>query len=264
VFPTLIEIGPFHLPAYATLLSIGLVGGVVLSVWQGPRRGLSSTACFDASLLAAFGGLFGARFAYAAVNWTYFSDHLLEAVQPWAGGLAWQGGLALALLLVTLCGVLRRIPLAVLFDALTLGLSWFTLFIWMGSGAANDVFGRETFPTDGWLWTLSADLPDLYGIRAPRVNVPLMGIVWSALVFVVLIFLERRLRLAGSLFLTYLTLTGFGGVFFVSLQADAVPYLLDLRIDWWFYLLMLVGGMSGFFVLGLQGIREKRRVPDQW
>ncbi len=261
VFSTLIEIGPFRLPVYATLLSIGLVGGVVLTVWQGPRRSLSSTACFDAALVAAIGGLFGARLAYVAVNWAYFRDHLLEGLRPWAGGLAWQGGLAVALLLVALYGVLRRISLASLFDALTLGLAWFTVFIWMGSGAANDVYGRETFPTDGLLWTLSADLPDLYGLRAPRVNVPLMGFIWSASVLCVLFVLERRLKLAGSLFLAYLTLTGLGGLFFVSLQADAVPYLLHVRVDGLFYLFLFVSGMTGFLVLGLRGIRAERRIP---
>ena len=109
--------------------------------------------------------------------------------------------------------------------------------------------------------TLSADLPDLYGLRAPRVNVPLMGFIWSASVLCVLFVLERRLKLAGSLFLAYLTLTGLGGLFFVSLQADAVPYLLRVRMDGLFYLFLFVSGMTGFLVLGLRGIRAERRIP---
>jgi phosphatidylglycerol:prolipoprotein diacylglycerol transferase len=252
-----IHVGPLRLPAYAALLSLGLIGGVLLSVWQGPRRGLVSTTSFDVALLAAVAGLVGARATYVAVNWAYYRDHLAEGLRLWAGGLAWLGGLALGVLLVALYGVRRQLSLGVLFDVLTLGFAWFTLCIWLGSGVANDIYGRETFPTDGLLWTLSADLPDLYGLRAPRVNVPLLGIIWSTLVFVVLISLERRLRKDGSLFLMYLTLTGLGGLALASLQANVVPHLLHVRVDWMVYLLLVVGGLTGLLAMILWSNKKR-------
>lgn len=253
MFPPVIEVGPLRFPAYATLLGLGSVGGVVLSVWRGPRRGLAPTTCFDAALLAAIGGLIGARAAYVAANWAYYCDHIGEGLRLWAGGLAWLGGLVLAVLVVALYGARFRLSLGTLYDALTLGLAWFSLFVWLGSGAANDVYGRETFPTDGLLWTLSADLPDLYGLRAPRLNVPLLGIIWSSLVFIALWFLEQRPQPSGSLFLAYLALTGLGGTTLVLLQANAVPFLFNVRIDWLFYLLLVIGGLAG---LGALRIRE--------
>jgi phosphatidylglycerol:prolipoprotein diacylglycerol transferase len=262
VFPTLLQIGPLRLPAYATLLSLGLVGGVVLTVWQGPRRGLAPTTCFDAALLAAIGGLVGARVAYVIENWAYYRDHLGEGVRLWSGGLAWQGGLALGLLLVALYGARLRLSLRTVFDVLTLGLAWFTLFVWLGSGAANDVYGRETFPTEGFVWSLSADLPDLYGLRAPRVNVPLLGIIWSGFVSVALWLAKGWLRVAGSLFFTYLMLTGLGGLALVQLQANAVPYLFRVRADWLFYLLLMVSGLAGLFVLALRAISNGRRTAN--
>lgn len=256
MFPTLIRFGPFRLPTYATLLSLGLVGGVLVSAWQGHRRGLGPTQPFDAALLGASGGLVGARIAYAAVNWTYYRDHLSEALRLWAGGLAWQGGLVLGLLLIALYGVRFRLALGALLDALALGFAWFTLFLWLGSGAANDVYGRETFPTDGLLWTLSADLPDLYGLRAPRVNVPLLGIAWSGLVIIALWSLRGRLRTTGSLFLAYLLLTGVGGLVLVPLQANAVPYLFRLRLDWLFNLVLASIGLGGLVVSRLRMVRR--------
>jgi phosphatidylglycerol:prolipoprotein diacylglycerol transferase len=259
VFPNLIEIGPLTLPTYATLLSLGLVGGVFVNLRQAPRWGVTQTQCFDATLLAAAAGLIGARLAYIAVNWAYFHNHLAEALRLWAGGLAWQGGLVLALCAVVLYAARYRLPLSSLFDALTLGLAWFTLFVWLGSGVANDVFGRETYPTDGLLWRLSADLPDLYGLRAPRVNVPLLGIIWSGLVFLGLGLSRARFSGRGAFFFTYLTLTGLGGLVLVLLQANAVPILFHVRIDGWFYLIVALFGLGGLFALRLRTTRAKRQ-----
>lgn len=262
MFPTQIHLGPINLPTYATLLSLGLVGGVLFSLWQSQRRGLTVIRVFDAALLGAIGGLVGARAAYVAVNWAFYKHHLAEALRLWAGGLAWQGGLVLGLVLVIAYGARTRLALGALLDALALGLAWFTLFVWLGSGAANDVYGRETFPTDGLLWRLSADLPDLYGLRAPRINVSLLGAGWSALVLFALWLLRGRLRASGSLFLTCLALIGLGGLAIVPMQADAVPYLFRLRVDWLFNLLLVIGGLGGLLVLKLWTIREGRLVTQ--
>lgn len=261
VFPRLFRLGPFQLPVYATLLSLGLVCGVLVSVRKGSRRGVASTRLLDAALIGVSSGLVGARAAYVAVNWAFFRHHLSEALRLWAGGLTWQGGLVSGLLLVALYGLRFRLSLGVLFDALTLGLACFTLFIWLGSGSANDVYGRETYPIDGFLWSLSADLPDLYGLRAPRINVPLLGAIWSGLVLGLLWIFHERLRAPGSLFLSYIALTGLGGVILVPMQANAVPYLFHVRLDWLFNLLLAVGGISGLAALRLRKVWQRRGVP---
>jgi prolipoprotein diacylglyceryltransferase len=260
VFPTLIEFGPLCFPTYATLLSLGLVGGVVATVWGGRRRGLAPTHGFDAALLAACGGLVGARATHVAINWAYYHDHVSEALRLWAGGLAWQGGLVPGLVLVALYTRRCRLPLGALLDLLAPGLAWFTFFLWLGSGATSDVYGRETFPVDGLLWTLSADLPDLYGLRAPRVNVSLLGAVWSGLVLAASWVLRRRSSAAGALFLAFLALTGLGGLVLIPLQANPAPLLLRLRLDWLFSMMLTVGGLGGLVALRLRVVKDRRRM----
>jgi phosphatidylglycerol:prolipoprotein diacylglycerol transferase len=208
---------------------------------------LSPTRPFDAALLGASGALVGARATYVVVNWAYYGDHQSEALRLWAGGLAWQGGLVVGVLLIVLYAARFRLPLGVLLDALAPGLAWFILCLWLGSGAANDVYGRETFPTEGLLWTLSADLPDLYGLRAPRVNVSLLGAAWSGLVLVSLWALRPRLGRPGALFGAGLALTGVGGLMLVPLQANPVPCLFHVRLDWLFNLALATGGLMFLF-----------------
>jgi prolipoprotein diacylglyceryltransferase len=246
VFADWIDCGPLHLPTFATLLSLGLIGGVCISLWQARRRKFSLIWTFDAALVAASGGLVGARLTYVAIHWTYYQDHWSEALHLGAGGLAWQGGLVLGILGVVLYARRAKVPLDTLLDVLAWGLAWFVLFIWLGSGAANDIYGRETWPGEGLWWTLSADLPDLYGLRAPRVNVPLLGAVWSGLVLIGLALSSWRWReQGGGLFLSCIGLTGLGGLLLVPLQANPVPFLFHVRLDWWFNLALLIIGLGG-------------------
>jgi hypothetical protein len=128
-------------------------------------------------------------------------------------------------------------------------MAWFTLCIWLASAVANDVYGKETFPTDPLLWRLSADLPDIYGLQAPRVNVPLLGVIGSGLVFLTVQLLRNHVGTPGALFSLFLTLTGFVGLLLVPLQANAVPYLFRVRLDWWFYLALTGCGVSILFAL---------------
>jgi phosphatidylglycerol:prolipoprotein diacylglycerol transferase len=249
VFSTLIQIGPFHLPTYATLLALGIFGGVLLSAQQGQRQGLSPTHCFDAALLGASGALVGARMAYVALNWAYYGHHLSEALRLWAGGLAWQGGLIVGLPLVALYAVRHRLPPGALLDVLASGTAWLVLFLWLGSGAANDVYGRETFPTAGLSWALSGDLPDLYGLRAPRINVPLLGALWSGLVLIGVWAFRKRSAPPGALFLACLGLTGLGSLLLVPLQANPAPFLFRVRLDGWFNLALTIGGLGGLLFL---------------
>jgi len=257
MFATTIQFGPFRFPTYATLLGLGLVGGVLISAWQGQRRGLAPIRPFDAALLAACGAWIGARAAYVGINWAYYHDHLSEALRPWAGGLAWQGGLVVGLLPALFYGRYFRLPLGRLLDALAWGLAWFTLCVWLGSGVANDVYGRETWPDDGLWWRLSGDLPDLYGLRAPRVNVPLLGSLWSGLILVGLGLFSQISGRPGLLFSIYLGLTGLGGLILVSLQANPAPYLLHVRLDGWFNLALMASGLAGIFFF------KRRRTDDE-
>ena len=249
MFPAFVRIGPLELSTYSAILGLGLIGSIGLGVWQGQRRGLVASRLFDVTLLAAVGGLVGARIAYVAVNWVYYRDHVSEALRMWSGGLAWQGGLGLALLLVLVTITRSRLPRAKVLDALALGWAWFTLCLWLGSGVANDVYGRETWPGDGLWWRLSADLPDLYGLRAPRINVALLGVGWSALVLAAIGLLTRFSKRPGISFFTYLLLTGLGGLWLVPLQASPAPYLLRARLDGWFYLTLVGAGLCGLIVV---------------
>jgi len=67
---------------------------------------------------------------------------------------------------------------------------------------------------------LSLELPDLYGIQAPRVAVQLLGASWSAVVLAAVIIAGRRARFEGLAFPLWLTLYAVGSFWLGFVRAD--------------------------------------------
>ena len=92
-------------------------------------------------------------------------------------------------------------------------------------------YGIETYPGQGLLWTVSLELPDIYGIRAPRVAVQLLGAGWSAIVLVALLIAGRRPWSQGLVFPLWLALYGGGSFGLGFLRADEMTSIADWRAD---------------------------------
>lgn len=250
-----LKLGSVHLSPYAMWMGLGALLATAVSFYE---RSVQSKKCAgfdlaarhlgDAILLGLVGGLVGARATYVGINWTYYQDRLSEAVRPWAGGLTWEGGLVISLLVIvvhTASSPETPSPWRLL-DLLAPSLALVAAFIWLASGTVGAACGRETYPSEGWLWRLSADLPDTYRLYAPRVNVQLLGAAWSGVTFGLLEWFGRRLPPAGTRFSLYLALTGSSGMILTALRGDPVPHLWGLRLDGLFNL-----GLTCLGVLGL-------------
>jgi phosphatidylglycerol:prolipoprotein diacylglycerol transferase len=235
--PVLFRLGRFTVTGYAALVDVGLLGGAALACLAARRRGLSPTRVLDAALVAALGGLTGARAVYVVAHWAYYEHHTRRALRAWDGGLAWHGALVGALVaLLAYCASRRgassrRTSLRQTLDALTPGAAALAICAWLGCLLDGCAYGLETYPGQGLLWTLSLELPDLYGIRAPRVAVQLLGAGWSAVVMVVLVIAARRTRLEGLAFPLWLALYTSGSFGLGFLRADEVAVVAGWRAD---------------------------------
>jgi phosphatidylglycerol:prolipoprotein diacylglycerol transferase len=220
------------------------VFGVLLGYLEARRRRLEATYVLDAALAAAVGGLIVARATYVGLHWNYYTNHLGEALRLRDGGLAWQGallgGTAGAALV---CGIQRR-RLAHTLDVLATGAASVAIFAWMGCFMAGCAYGVPTYPGQGLLWSLSLDLPDLYGIREPRVALQLLGAGWSTLVLGVTLAAQRRTQRSGLVFASWLTLDSLGSFVLGFLRADNMPLLAGWRVDQVANLALAAGGVG--------------------
>jgi phosphatidylglycerol:prolipoprotein diacylglycerol transferase len=228
---------------------MGLLFGAVLATLEGRRRGLGAMHVLDTALAAAVSGLILARTAYVGIHWNYYTNHLRQAVRLRDGGLVWQGAFVGGTAGVALICGRRRKRLLTTLDVLTPGAACVAIFAWLGCFMAGCAHGIETFPGQGLLWTLSLDLPDLYGIREPRVAVQLLGAGWSALVLGVTLAAQRGGRRRGMIFALWLTLHSIGSLGLGFLRADEMPLIAGWQLDQVTNLTLSIAGI-GAMVLG--------------
>jgi phosphatidylglycerol:prolipoprotein diacylglycerol transferase len=252
LYPVLLRLGRFTVTGYAALVDVGLLGGALVACLAARRRGFNLAQVLDAALAAALGGLIGGRAAYVAAHWAYYQTHVRRALRPWDGGLAWHGALLGGLVAVMVYCAIRRTSLRRMLDVLTPGVAVLAGCAWLGCLLNGCAYGIETYPGQGLLWALSLELPDLYGIWAPRVAVQLLGVGWNGVVLAAVILAGRRPRFEGLLFPSWLALYTAGSFGLGFLRADEVGLVAGWRADQVADLALVAIG-AVLFVVGLLG-----------
>jgi phosphatidylglycerol:prolipoprotein diacylglycerol transferase len=231
LYPVLFRLGRFTLTGYAALVDIGLVLGALIACLVARHRGLRPSQALDAALAAAVCGIIAGRAVYVAAHWDYFESHVGRALRPWDGGLSWHGALVGGLIGVAVYCALRRASLCSILNVLAPSVAVLTALVWCGCLLDGCAFGMETYPGQRLLWALSMDLPNGYGIHAPRVAVQLLGAGWSAIVFIVIIAAGRDPRFQKTTFPLWLALYCAGSFGLGFVRADAVPLVGGWRAD---------------------------------
>jgi phosphatidylglycerol:prolipoprotein diacylglycerol transferase len=246
----LLHIGPVLIRSYPVLIDIGLLVGATSAALEARRRRLDVMHVLDAGLAAALGGVILARAAYVGSQWSYYSHHLHQTLRLRDGGLIWQGALVGGTGGAAALCYVRSKRLLVTLDVLAPGAASVAIFAWLGCFMAGCAHGTETSPGQGLLWALSLDLPDLYGIREPRVAVQLLGAGWSVLVLGVTLIAQRLARRSGTVFALWLAVHSLGCLGLGLLRGDEIMLITGWRVDQVANLVMGIAGMAALFLVG--------------
>jgi len=91
--PILFTIGPITIYSYGVMLALAVLVCTYLLSIDAKRYQISQDTAYDLVFWCMLGGIIGARIGYVFfVEWSYFSQNLLEILMLQKGGLAWQGG----------------------------------------------------------------------------------------------------------------------------------------------------------------------------
>ena len=91
--------------SYGVMLAVSVLVCTYLLSIDARRYNISQETAYDLVFWCMLWGIIGARIFYVFIEWSYFSDNLLEIPMLQKGGLAWQGGF----LGGALAGVIRHI-----------------------------------------------------------------------------------------------------------------------------------------------------------
>ncbi len=170
------QLGPLHFRAFSVWWGVGcaLTAAILLiPAWQRRERLLPYV---DTLIGAGVLALIGARIGHIALHADYFAVHADELLRVSSGGLNWHGGLIGAVLGGALVGRLRRAPMRALWAGFGLGLPFLVAAGWAACGAAACAYGVEVQTLADLPMWYAAELPDVYGTIAPRLNTTALGL----------------------------------------------------------------------------------------
>jgi phosphatidylglycerol:prolipoprotein diacylglycerol transferase len=239
--PVVIEVGPVVLHAYTAWLMGGILMGLGVIAWRAYRYDPASvTRWLDVGIAGVVGGVIGARLLYVALTWEYFADHTGEIAKISSGGMAWHGGLLIGIPAVLVVARLRRVPLRPWTDAAALAWPLGLSAAWVACCHAGSGYGYEVQTLADWPGWLVKELPDVYGLVAPRLDVQLAGALFGEVLLVLALVLTWGGWLPGVRVWLVLALTSLGMALLGFFRADPARLLIHHRADQVFDLVLLL------------------------
>jgi phosphatidylglycerol:prolipoprotein diacylglycerol transferase len=258
------ELGFLRVYWYGLLVTLGVLAGTWVAALEAKRRGDDPNVVWDSALWVILLGLIGARLyhVFSSPNdgsqggWAYYSQHPIQTIAIWQGGLGIYGGLfggALGILLVCIRRRLRFLRLA---DSIAPG-----VLLGQAIGRWGNYFNQELYggPTGSSWWGITIDPP--YRIRTPSADFTdltryppetrfhptfLYESIWNLVGFIGLLWLARRrgqhLR-EGDIGAAYLIWYGSGRLWIELLFRPDAWTLGGVPVAVWLSLFIIAVGM---------------------
>jgi prolipoprotein diacylglyceryl transferase len=241
------HLGPLPIRAYALFIIAGIVAALLIGDRRWEARGGERGVIYDIALWTVPFGLIGGRLYHLATDWrTYWGPGgagLGAAVRIWDGGLGIWGAVALGGVGAWIGCRRRGIPLPAFADALAPGIILAQAIGRLGNYFNQELYGRETTLP----WGLEVfyrrdptgyiDPHSLDGISTGQIAFVvqptfLYELIWNLLIFVVLIYADRRFTLGhGRLFALYVAGYCVGRFCVELLRDDTATHIAGIRIN---------------------------------
>lgn len=196
---------------YGVVISLGLILGTAVAFARTEKYGISQDELLNFALVAVPAGVIGARLAFVIINWDSFAGNWRDMINIRLGGLSIHGAILAAIIVCILFSWIRKLNFWTLADicapALILG---------QAVGRWGNYFNQEAYgvPTD-LPWALYIDGE----FRHP---IFFYEFAWNLIVFAYLIYISKKVKMPGGIFLRYLIGYSVGRFFIEWLRADTL------------------------------------------
>jgi prolipoprotein diacylglyceryl transferase len=265
------HLGPLPVRAYALCIIVG----IIVAIWLGERRyrarGGPAGTVIDIAVWAVPFGLVGGRLYHVATDWwRYFGTGKspVDALKIWDGGLGIPGAIALGALGAWIACRRKGVPLPFAADAIAPGIAFAQAIGRVGNYFNQELFGGSTTLPWGLEIFQRVDpgtgVPDnLNGIAINHTPVQIVHptflyeLIWDVLIGVLVIVLDRRLRLGhGRAFALYVAGYAFGRFWIELVRTDQATMVFNVRINVWIMTLLFIFGVVYFVLARSRGPRE--------
>lgn len=253
MLPELGQIGPFVIRTYTLLLDLGILAGLGVLTWHGWQTEDKAAEWIDTGLGALVGGLIFGRAGHVAIYWSYFAEHPGEIAQIWLGGIDWHAAMMGGLIGLWIMSVVRGVLFRPLTDVLSFVLPIEAILIYAGCLSTSCGHGREVPSLAGYPPLVVMELPDLYGVAAPRFTTQLFGMALGLLLLTLSLVLARMIRRRGVRFWIVLAALGLGAFGIGFARGDEIRMVGWLRLDQALDLTIVLIGLLGTLIAARSG-----------
>ena len=261
-------LGPFPIRAYALCIIAGIIAALMIGDRRWAARGGERGVIYDIALWAVPFGLIGGRVYHVLTDWkTYFGPGGAgagAALRIWEGGLGIWGAVALGAVGAWIGCRRKGIPLPAFGDAVAPGVVLAQAIGRLGNYFNQELYGRET--TVPWGMEIFyrrdssgvVDVHSLDGVSTGQVAAVvhptfLYELLWNLLVFVFLIWADRKFRLGhGRLFALYVAAYCVGRFAIELMRDDTATHIAGIRINVFTAVFVFIGALV-YFLLAPKG-----------
>lgn len=135
-----ISVFGFDIAYYGIIIAIGIVAGILISLYEAKRTGQDPNIYIDFAMYAIILCILGARIYYVAFEWDQYKDDLIQIVNIRNGGLAIYGGIITAIITCIVYSKIKKISFWRMADTACIGLITGQII-----GRWGNFFNREAF-----------------------------------------------------------------------------------------------------------------------
>jgi len=187
---------------------LAIVAAVLITAHQGKKRGIATGNIYSLAIWVVISGVVGAKLFHVIDHFGYYMSNPSQILQ--FQGLAIWGALGGGGVVTIAYAKIRHIPLGSLLDALAPALLVAQIIGRFGCIINGDAYGGITSLPWAFVYTHPNALipPNLFGL--PTHPYPVYEIIWNAIALLVILWLGRRFKKDGLVFLSYLSIYSLG------------------------------------------------------
>jgi phosphatidylglycerol---prolipoprotein diacylglyceryl transferase len=247
MFPKLISIGSFFIPTYGTLVAIGFLAALWITIRLAKRASLPAEQITNLAIYCALAGLAGAKLCMILFDFqTYWNDpRSIFSLSTLQAAGVYQGGFVVAFLTAVLYMRKQHLPLLETCDVFAPGIALGQAIGRIGCFSAGCCWGLPTHRP----WGVTFRNPQAAELTGVPLGIPLhptqlYECVADALIFLFLYFRIAKTHTAGAILGWYLALYSAArfGIEFFRFHEQGLHF--GLSYTQWISLATLVAGVA--------------------
>ncbi len=223
MLPVLFKLGPLSVYAWGFALSLAILLGTLVTIKLARSIGMDSDRVLDLVIVLVIGGVVGARLFYVFVYepGRYLRDPL-QVLAVWNGGMVYYGALIGGFITGTWYVLKKKLPFWKLADVVAPPLALGYGIVRIGCFFNGCCYGKPTNSFLGVVFPYIEGNPCIGGV--PRLPTQLFSSLFGFLLFGLLMYLWKRKRFDGQVFLVFLIVYSIGRAIIESFRENLLVF----------------------------------------